>query len=303
MYESILAHNLKHALDTNKYIHPRSRHPLVHDSSESPSSTSSGSSSQDMFSKSSDDQGEEQPNEETGCDEDMLYQVVRNGPSYWNRENRRLNAVTKVHGPATLLLTLSDASHNWANFIQNIGLLLRQWPFGPITCHYSRTEFTGRRGLVHVHVALWIDGAPKYDPDMEDVELEAYLSFLDDDVSTEWKQDQMHFCGFNCTMHEDTRGGDPDRVCSKRFPMFPMEKSVILKPFVDGEIQSANSLTNYRRNHVTIKSILKNTKPNILAACTFQQFLDRTVKMTLIDYQNSIRSCLDAPTLFLKRDP
>ncbi|CAG7831017.1 unnamed protein product [Allacma fusca] len=36
------------------------------------------------------------------------------------------------------------------------------WPFGPITCRYDRTEFTRRRGLMHVHGALRIDGAPKY---------------------------------------------------------------------------------------------------------------------------------------------
>ncbi|CAG7818661.1 unnamed protein product [Allacma fusca] len=165
-----------------------------------------------MFSKSSDDQGEEQPDE-------FCQQLV-------DRD------------PVLACLLFQRQIQALLNVINS-----RQRPFGPITCHYSPTEFTERRGLVHVYVVLWIDGAPKDDPDMGDVELEAYLSFLDDHASTEWKQDQVHNCGSECTasMPEDTRGGDPDRVCSKGFPMFPMEQSVILKPFVDCEIASANT--------------------------------------------------------------
>ncbi|CAG7673179.1 unnamed protein product [Allacma fusca] len=127
IYESIQSENIKHVRAINWYIHPRTKVPTFKDSTSNTSSFSSSSSadgSSNLFSSSGEEGGEHVLHIEMDRDQDMLYDVVRNGPSYWNRETCRLNAVTSFKGAPTFLTTLTEYSSNWPLVIQNIGQLL-----------------------------------------------------------------------------------------------------------------------------------------------------------------------------------
>lgn len=175
-------------------------------------------------------------------------------------------------------------------------------PFGEykVVQSYYRIEFQ-HRGSPHVHLVVWLEGAPKFDAHNPHT-FEAVVSFVDKFISTssddtevqDFLKYQYHKCTHTC--RKTTRG-----IISCRFgaPFFPMSETCILQP-VPEDLKMTKEEMDKNRNLIgRLNELLDNKK------ITIDNFDDMLLKLkcTKNEYLFAVRTQLKASKIFLKRSP
>lgn len=174
----------------------------------------------------------------------------------------------------------------------------KEGPFGPykINHMYYRIEFQ-HRGSPHVHMLVWIENAPSFNPDRPE-NLDEVAAFIDSIVSIdssnpdvqEFIQYQHHRCTRTC--HKTLRG---KTQCRFGAPFPPMRKTTILTP-LEEEV-SKEQKKEYKDIVQKINDLLDSN-----TVSDFDDFLDK-IDCTEEDYIKIIRSQLKANKVFVKRHP
>lgn len=165
---------------------------------------------------------------------------------------------------------------------------------------YFRIEFQ-HRGSPHVHMCLWLKGAPQYDPNDEACEGRV-VDFIDS-IATTCNEDeelenliryQYHKCTHTCK--KTARG---KTKCRFGAPFPPMDKTRILKPFPEDLEITSEELQSYRKRLKEIDRLLEEKET---AQLSFNAFLEK-LNLNIQDYLLTIRSQLKCSKIYIKRDP
>lgn len=175
-------------------------------------------------------------------------------------------------------------------------------PFGGYEMHhfFHRIEFQ-HRGSPHVHMIIWLKGAPVYNPDDETCE-ERICSFVDLIATTETDDSdlegiinyQYHKCTHTCK--KTIRGKDS---CRFGAPFPPMSRTMILKPLPDDYVMTEENCKLIRDTLTRMKTLLEE-KANSFA--NFDEFLTE-LGVSIDDYLLALRAKLKSPKIFIKRAP
>ena len=167
-------------------------------------------------------------------------------------------------------------------------------PLGVITDSFYRVEFQ-QRGSPHIHMALWIEGAPKY----ADASEEEVVKYIDSviSVSSDVSDTDKPYLALQYHKHSQTCRKFNAPVCRFGFPLPPMRITRVLElldPNEDNEI--------YKQNFLKIQNKLKDMGDGKDVTQTFNEFIEE-LGMTEEEYIKSIQSSLKSPKVFLKRKP
>ena len=180
-------------------------------------------------------------------------------------------------------------------------------PLGKLTDYYLRIEFQ-QRGSPHVHSLLWVADAPKYghNPLHEVIEfIDRTISCkLPDETSVLTEEDiklQRHKHTHTCYKKKSFRR------CRFGIPYPPMVSTQIIEPL---EFDASTAT----KEEIAANTALKETAKRIyslidtydksdtdLDSVTIQDFFNELF-VTEEQYIASLRSCVNRPTIFLKRD-
>ena len=169
-------------------------------------------------------------------------------------------------------------------------------PLGKIADWFYRVEFQ-QRGSPHIHMLLWIEGAPKFGEDSD----EKVCSFVDKIIScskpassselSELVSPQEHKHSFTCKKKFQ-------KQCRFNFPQPPMKNTQILYPLSDSEEISA--LNQHKATRKKIKEQLNDMKEG--EDISFEE-LFKKLDVEEKKYFLAVRSSLSRATIFLKRKP
>ena len=168
-------------------------------------------------------------------------------------------------------------------------------PLGKIEDWCYRVEFQ-QRGSPHIHMLLWIEGAPKFGQDSDEVVctfVDKIISCLKPDggsVLDELVGRQVHNHSFTCKKKFQ-------KQCRFNFPQPPMRNTQILYPL--SAVHEIGQMNQYRATWKEINEQLNAMKEG--QDITFEDLLER-LEVTEEDYILPIRSSLSRPTMFLKRN-
>ena len=180
-------------------------------------------------------------------------------------------------------------------------------PLGKLTDYYLRIEFQ-HRGSPHVHSLLWVQDAPKYghNPLHEVIEfIDRTISCaLPDETSMLTEEDiklQRHKHTHTCYKKKSFRR------CRFGIPYPPMVSTKIIEPL---EFDASTAT----KEEIAANTALKETAKRIytlidtydksdteLDSVTIQDFFNE-LYVTEEQYVAALRSCINRPTIFLKRD-
>ena len=180
-------------------------------------------------------------------------------------------------------------------------------PLGKLTDYYLRIEFQ-HRGSPHVHSLLWVQDAPKYghNPLQEVIEfIDRTISCaLPDETSMLTEEDiklQRHKHTHTCYKKKSFRR------CRFGIPYPPMVSTKIIEPL---EFDASTAT----KEEIAANAALKETAKRIytlidtydksdtdLDSVTIQDFFNELF-VTEDQYVAALRSCVNRPTIFLKRD-
>ena len=175
-------------------------------------------------------------------------------------------------------------------------LLSEVAPLGKVEDWFYRVEFQ-QRGSPHIHMLLWIDGAPKFGVESD----EDVTNFIDrvitcsrgakDETLSDLVVRQLHSHSQSCKK----RG---QLVCRFNFPQPPIKSTVILYPL--GDDFSAVRKEKYKNEFRKLNDKLNSMKDG--EDISFDGFLQK-FKLSEEEYLLVIRSSLLTPTVFLRRNP
>ncbi len=169
-------------------------------------------------------------------------------------------------------------------------------PLGKIADWFYRVEFQ-QRGSPHIHLLLWIEGAPKFGEDSD----EKVCNFVDKIISCskpagicelgELVSRQEHKHSFTCKKKFQ-------KQCRFNFPQPPMKSTQILYPLSD--VKEISLLNQHKATWKEIREQLNDMKEgdNI----SFEELLTK-LGVKEEEYILAIRSSLSRATIFLKRKP
>lgn len=174
-------------------------------------------------------------------------------------------------------------------------------PFGSFKIKniFHRIEFQ-HRGSPHVHLLMWLEDAPKFNPDkpedFNDIEnfVDRFITTDSDDPEIEkFIQYQFHKCKATC--RKTVRGRNS---CRFGAPFFPMDKTRILLPLKDNEITEQKRV-ECRELLTRVKELLNG---DLISIGSFEDMLDK-VNCNLDDYILTVRSTLNCNKIMLRRLP
>jgi len=179
--------------------------------------------------------------------------------------------------------------HRVQVFIRSV-LLSSHEPLGKMSDYFYRVEFQ-QRGSPHIHMIIWIEGAPVFDDDTDDT----VTHFIDQYVSCTSTVPPDHEYLVDYQRHRHSKGcrKKGKALCRFGFPHPPMRQTQILRPL---ETDNDELSETYDK----IQEKLKEMKDG--ENVSFNEFLI-DLQLTEEDYIKSIRSSLTSPKVFLKRDP
>ena len=168
-------------------------------------------------------------------------------------------------------------------------------PLGKIADWFYRVEYQ-QRGSPHIHMLIWLESAPVYGcDDDEDV-----TSFIDEIITCR-KPDNDPELQFlvnrQIHRHYQTCRKKSKAECRFNFPQPPMKSTSILYPLDD---MSDTDIQKHKDNWRNITKNLNDMKEG--KDMTFDQLLV-SLNITEQKYILAIRSSLNSPTIFLKREP
>lgn len=166
-------------------------------------------------------------------------------------------------------------------------------PLGILKDHFYRIEFK-QRGSPHVHGLLWIEDAPRIGENT-DKEVEEYIA---DRITTERHgpcSDEL--INLQCHRHSHTCRKRKKKACRSNFPLPPMRKTQILKPFRDPTDPSFNvAKQNYSKIVTFLETISTGSDMN------FEEYLAE-LGLSEEEYILALRTSLTDTKVFHKRDP
>ena len=175
-------------------------------------------------------------------------------------------------------------------------LLSSLLPLGKIEDWFYRVEFQ-QRGSPHIHMLLWIEGAPRFGVQSDD----EVVSFIDQIITCGMEANDptlLELLVRQCHSHSQTCKKRNKMVCRFNFPQPPMRATSILYPLKDDVVSSEKSKhkAEFRKLHEKLND-MKNGEDI--------GFDDLLAKLGLSEerYILAIRSSLVGPTVFLKRNP
>lgn len=175
-------------------------------------------------------------------------------------------------------------------------------PFGDkkIRHMYYRIEFQ-HRGSPHVHMVLWIENAPIYDP-IDESSQQGVTDFIDSIISTSSEDAtvenletyQYHKCTFTCKKFSRGRA-----VCRFNAPFIPMDRTRILKPWTNNAAMPDENARSPKSLYKSINDLISGDTLNI---GSFEEML-AMLDCSIDEYIIAVRSQLSATKIFMKRDP
>lgn len=175
-------------------------------------------------------------------------------------------------------------------------LLSKVSPLGKIEDWFYRVEFQ-QRGSPHIHMLLWVDGAPKFGVDSD----EKVIEFIEEIITCsrgEKDESLYELVGRQLHSHSRTCKKRGRMACRFNFPQPPMRRTVILYPLEDEF--SASVKDRYKRQFKELYKQLNDMRDG--ETISFDSFLEK-VNLSEEQYLLVIRSSLAAPTVFLRRNP
>ena len=169
-------------------------------------------------------------------------------------------------------------------------------PLGKIADWFYRVEYQ-QRGCPHIHMLIWLEDAPVYrcnnDSDV--------TTFIDKIITCKKPNNDPELVLLvNRQMHRhcQTCRKKSKAECRFNFPQPPMKSTTILHPLGDDV-----SETEVRKHKDTWKNISKHLNDMKEGEdITFDQLLIN-LNVTEQNYYLAIQSSLNAPTIFLRRNP
>ena len=165
-------------------------------------------------------------------------------------------------------------------------------PIGKIKDFFYRVEFQ-HRGSPHIHMLMWIETAPKYG----ESSVEEITQFIDKFVSCslDVDEDLAQFDQFQTHKHSKSCRKNGKPICRFGFPLPSMSHTVILEP-LEGDVWHSKKVYEEIQNQKKIA----NEKEGL--DLSYEDFLN-SFNISKEEYIKAIRSSLDAPKMFLKREP
>ena len=265
-----------------------------------------------------------------------IFRQLRNSPAYLASKKKDVFATIRQLGLPTWFMSLSSADTRWSFLLKALsqldGIILSDeevadlsWnektklvqkdpitcsrifdervrkfiqiflksshdPVGHVTDYFYRVEFQ-QRGSPHIHMLVWIDNAPKYPKD----DKETIVKFVDNYVSCSNQHDSMsHLVHLQTHKHSKTCRKKGKAVCRFGFPLPPLRKTVLLEP-LDLDVDK------YKKKYDKIQDNMNKYKDGM--NFSFEQFLTKVAEMSEEEYIKCIRSSINGPKVFLKRQP
>ena len=175
-------------------------------------------------------------------------------------------------------------------------LLSSAKPIGKISDWYYRVEYQ-QRGSPHIHMLLWLEGAPVFGVDHDNL----VTSFVDNLITCHNPSEDpelLKLVNRQIHRHSHTCQKKSKHECRFNYPQPPIRATGILYPLHSSIPQS--EVLRYKETWSNIKKKLNDLKggENI----SFNQFLAH-FNVTEENYLLAVRSSLNTPTIFLKRNP
>ena len=167
-----------------------------------------------------------------------------------------------------------------------------------VTDYFYRVEFQ-QRGSPHIHMMIWMKNTPRYGIQSN----EEICHFVDSLISCEsgTANSDLNTHVINLQQHRyrhsHTCRKNNQNVCRFHFPRYVMPETVLLEPFDENERE--NLKVKYQADVERIKLLLDDA--NLYDLETFEQLLE-VLGMSFDLYLNAIKSTLNVPTIFLKRN-
>ena len=169
--------------------------------------------------------------------------------------------------------------------------VMKSSALGDIHDFFWRIEFQ-KRGSPHVHMLVWIRGAPVYGVNTDD----EIAAFIDKGVSCS-ALGNASVVDLQRHKHSKTCRKGRKPICRFGFPIPPMEATCILTPLDEEELAEEE---NHQENLKEIKDKLNEIPAN--DDVSFPDFLD-SMGMSRDTYFKAVRSELSGPKVYLKRRP
>ena len=273
----------------------------------------------------------------------QFLKALRGSPPYFEKAKKDLFAMIRQLGPASLFCSFSSAETQWIHLLRILGELVdhkqytntdlenMNWnekcrliqsnpvtyarhfdyqvsqfltnfllkgaqPLGKISDWFYRVEYQ-QRGSPHIHMLIWLDSAPVFGVDDDAI----VTDFIDQIISCKWPVDYLELqklVNRQIHRHSHTCRKKDKNECRFNYPQPPMRATEILYP-LDSDIP-LHEMKQHKENWKTIQKQLNDLKEGELV--TFNELLVK-LGVTENNYRLPIRSTLNSPSIFLKREP
>ena len=269
--------------------------------------------------------------------------ALRGSPPYFEKAKKDIFAMIRQLGPANLFCSFSSAETQWIHLLRILGKLvddkdytddelenlnweeksrliqsdpvtcarhfdyqfnqfLRHFlmsnaaPLGKISDWFYRVEYQ-QRGSPHIHMLVWLEDAPVYGRDSDD----DITSFIDQIIICEKPANDPKLAVLvnrQIHRHSQTCRKKSKMECRFNYPQPPMKSTSILYPI--GSDVSESDIRKHKENWKNISKHLNDMKEG--DDITFEEMLVN-LNISEQNYYLAIRSSLNSPTIFLKRNP
>lgn len=166
----------------------------------------------------------------------------------------------------------------------------------PVKDYYYRVEYQ-QRGSPHVHMLLWLENVPVFDPkepaSFHSVErvIDKYISCSSENPYASYNH---HHHTFTCYK---TKQDAAEKRCRFNIPYPPMLRTQILTPLVAGENTDKKTQERRQTQWRQLRKLLVLEGVNL----TYSELI-KGLKVTHEEYINVLRTSIRRPTVFLKRE-
>lgn len=268
---------------------------------------------------------------------------MRGSPSYFEKAKKDLFAMIRQLGPASLFCSFSSAETRWIHLLRILGqvvdhkqytndelenlnweekcrliqsdpvtcarhfdfqisqflrnfLLSPASPVGSISDWFYRVEYQ-QRGSPHIHMLIWLKDAPQFGTD-SDAKVTSYIDHIITCQKPKDNEELLKLVARQVHRHSHTCRKNTKRECRFNYPQPPMRQTEILYP-LDTDIAKTET-KKHENTWKSIKLYLDDIKEG--EDISFDELLLK-LKVTEENYLLAIRSSINTPTVFLKRNP
>ena len=166
-------------------------------------------------------------------------------------------------------------------------------PLGKVEDFFYRVEFQ-QRGSPHIHGLLWIQDAPRLG-EVSDEQVEDYVAkHLTTKKEGPCAQDLIKL---QCHRHSHSCRKNKRKECRFDFPLPPMKKTCLLRPFTDPtELDCKTAQENYHKIVSFLKSISGGSD------MSFDNYLEQ-LGLTEDEYLAALRTSIKDAKVFHQRNP